>query len=374
MDTSITCECESGRKNKSMLKALLSFYKANKVILFRIKLLVIILFNILLVYLIGIEVSNPLNVLNMEIKGIWLENIISMMLGFCGYTIGMLEMPLVTLKLIFLLGIFVLLNMIIVYFNILLFVGLMLYMSKICYKIYTNFLINKENMEVLGLKLEHILSQEERQAILNNLLNSDLKIHDPAFYNELCQIAMNLDINDKNIIIKMILNRINEYSEILKQKLAELNNVKIDENTKDYYIQGVLDGIWGYMTPSNILIGVTVIGVVIFIIWANNNFTGSATTNLMDQVANSAKSIEELQKQQDEIIKAQLHMQTNMQMNIGELRQEMYEGIEKINELNETMTNIYDGNFNLLKRSVIDTNIKIDAMKRKIDFLRNLIT
>jgi hypothetical protein len=93
---------------------------------------------------------------NFEIKGNWLEKVITTGLGL--YT----GVSLNSVKLLFLLSMFIVLNAVVLYFSTIMFGALIFFMMKTCNKIYTNFLINKENVYILGLKFEHTLTKAEK--------------------------------------------------------------------------------------------------------------------------------------------------------------------------------------------------------------------
>jgi hypothetical protein len=174
---------------------------------------------------------------NFEIKGNWLDKVTTTGLGLFGYTIGGLGVSLNSVKLLCLLSMFIVLNVVVLYFSTVMFAALILYMMKTCNKIYTNFLINKENIYILGLKFEHILTETEKKELLDSLYTSKIKINDPLFYDELYKTVMTL--NDKRLIEELIIKKIDIYMIELERKAQELSKLQQSQNYD--YVQGALD-------------------------------------------------------------------------------------------------------------------------------------
>ncbi len=269
------------------MKAWLNFFKEHSKAIFRLKVAVLLIVNTTLVYLITMEMLLPYN---FEIKGNWLDKVTTTGLGLFGYTIGGLGVSLNSVKLLCLLSMFIVLNVVVLYFSTVMFSALILYMMKTCNKIYTNFLINKENMYILGLRFEHKLTEAEKKEILDAVYTSKVKVNDTNLYEELYRMVM--ELNDKQAIEELIRKKIDIYMIELERKAQELS--KLQESQNYDYVQGALDTVWSYMTPKNILIGIGIIGVTVFIIWSINGFTGASTTKLIDEVTN--KGIDQMEK------------------------------------------------------------------------------
>jgi hypothetical protein len=95
-----------------------------------------------------------------------------------------------------------------------LFAGILIYFAKTGYKLYTNYLINNENVTWMNLNFEYILTlDEKKQLFLNELIKNNIKI-DVYNLNNIIPILENL--KSKNEIMLYSKNYINEYFLSLK--------------------------------------------------------------------------------------------------------------------------------------------------------------
>jgi hypothetical protein len=109
-------------------------------------------------------------------------------------------------------------------------------MMKTCNKIYTNFLINKENVYILGLKFEHTLTKAEKTDILDAVYTSNINVNDSNLYEVLYQMVMELAIQE------LVTNQIAMYTiEMEKRELERLRSLQVEKNYD--YIQAGLEGI-----------------------------------------------------------------------------------------------------------------------------------
>lgn len=137
-----------------------------------------------------------------------------------------------TLKIFFILSIIIIVNLILLYFNIIILVGGLMYSSKLLYKSYTNYLINKENITLLTFKLEHILSLEDKTEIFKNyVLMKNLNIPIELEQNILEGIKI---LENKQAIIQFINFKYQEHQTfLLKQiELQQMEALKL-ENLKN---------------------------------------------------------------------------------------------------------------------------------------------
>jgi len=177
---------------------------------------------------------------NFVIKGNWLEKVITTGLGLFGYTIGGIGVSLNSVKLLFLLSMFIVLNAVVLYFSTIMFGALIFFMMKTCNKIYTNFLINKENVYILGLKFEHTLTKAEKTDILDAVYTSNINVNDANLYAVLYQMVM--ELNDKQAIQELVTNKIAMYTiEMEKRELERLRSLQVEKNYD--YIQAGLEGL-----------------------------------------------------------------------------------------------------------------------------------
>ncbi len=166
---------------------------------------------------------------NFEIKGNWLEKVITTGLGGIGVSLN-------SVKLLFLLSMFIVLNAVVLYFSTIMFGALIFFMMKTCNKIYTNFLINKENVYILGLKFEHTLTKAEKTDILDAVYTSNINVNDSNLYEVLYQMVMELAIQE------LVTNQIAMYTiEMEKRELERLRSLQVEKNYD--YIQAGLEGI-----------------------------------------------------------------------------------------------------------------------------------
>jgi hypothetical protein len=93
---------------------------------------------------------------------------------------------------------------------------------KTCNKIYTNFLINKENVYILGLKFEHTLTKAEKTDILDAVYTSNIYVNDSNLYEVLYQMVMELAIQE------LVTNQIAMYTiEMEKRELERLRSLQV---------------------------------------------------------------------------------------------------------------------------------------------------
>ena len=263
------------------MKAWLNFFKEHSKAIFRLKVAVLIIVNTTLVYLITMEMLLPYN---FEIKGNWLDKVTTTGLGLFGYTIGGLGVSLNSVKLLCLLSMFIVLNVVVLYFSTVMFSALILYMMKTCNKIYTNFLINKENMYILGLRFEHTLTEAEKKEILDAIFTSKIKvndINDTNLYDGLYEMVM--ELNDKQAIQELVTKKIAMYTMEMEKRAESFRSLQVEKSYD--YIQAGLDGIWSYMTPKNVIIGISIIGLGITMFWIYNGVIGSATKDLVKDIS-----------------------------------------------------------------------------------------
>lgn len=264
------------------MKAWLNFYKEHSQAIFRLKVVVLIIANITFVYLITTEMRLPVR--DFEIKGYWLEKVITTGLGVFGYTLGGLGVSLNSVKLLFLLSMFIVLNAVVLYHSTIMFAASILYMMKTCNKIYTNFLINKENLYILGLTFEHKLTEAEKKEILDAIFTSKIKvndINDTNLYDGL--YAMVMELNDKQAIQELVTKKIAMYTMEMEKRAESFRSLQVEKSYD--YIQAGLDGIWSYMTPKNVIIGISIIGLGITMFWIYNGVIGSATKDLVKDIS-----------------------------------------------------------------------------------------
>ena len=264
------------------MKAWLNFYKEHSQAIFRLKVVVLIIANITFVYLITTEMRLPVR--DFEIKGYWLEKVITTGLGVFGYTLGGLGVSLNSVKLLFLLSMFIVLNAVVLYFSTIMFAALILYMMKTCNKIYTNFLINKENLYILGLTFEHKLTEAEKKEILDAIFTSKIKvndINDTNLYDGLYEMVM--ELNDKQAIQELVTKKIAMYTMEMEKRAESFRSLQVEKSYD--YIQAGLDGIWSYMTPKNVIIGISIIGLGITMFWIYNGVIGSTTKDLVKDIS-----------------------------------------------------------------------------------------
>ena len=102
-------------------------------------------------------------------------------------------------------------------------------MMKTCNKIYTNFLINKENVYILGLKFEHTLTKAEKTDILDAVFTSNINVNDSNLYEVLYEMVM--ELNDKQAIQELVTNQIAMYTiEMEKRELERLRSLQVEKN------------------------------------------------------------------------------------------------------------------------------------------------
>lgn len=103
-----------------------------------------------------------------------------LVVGFIGGYFDITGIPINQFKMYILYGIIILVNLSVLYLNTILFATVLLYFGRIGYKMHTNFLINKENIQFMNLNVEHILSLDEKKLIFLEYLsrnNVNLKIN-----------------------------------------------------------------------------------------------------------------------------------------------------------------------------------------------------
>jgi hypothetical protein len=179
---------------------------------------------------------------NFEIKGNWLDKVTTTGLGLFGYTLGGLGVSLNSVKLLCLLSMFIVLNVVVLYFSTVMFSALILYMMKTCNKIYTNFLINKENLYILGLTFEHKLTEAEKKEILDAIFTSKIKvndINDTNLYDGLYEMVM--ELNDKQAIQELVTKKIAMYTMEMEKRAESFRSLQVEKSYD--YIQAGLDGI-----------------------------------------------------------------------------------------------------------------------------------
>ena len=138
-----------------------------------------------------------------------------------------------------LLSMFIVLNVVVLYFSTVMFSALILYMMKTCNKIYTNFLINKENMYILGLRFEHTLTEAEKKEILDAVYTSKVKVNDTNLYEELYRMVM--ELNDKEAIQELVTKKIEMYTMEMEKRAESVRNLQVEKSYD--YIQAGLDSI-----------------------------------------------------------------------------------------------------------------------------------
>jgi hypothetical protein len=274
------------------------------------------------------------------------------------------------------------------------FAALILYMMKTCNKIYTNFLINKENIYILGLKFEHILTETEKKELLDSLYTSKIKINDPLFYDELYKTVMTL--NDKRLIEELIIKKIDIYMIELERKAQELSKLQQSQNYD--YVQGALDTVWSSMTPKNILIGIGIIGVTVFIIWSINCYTGASTTKLIDEVTNKVIDqeavLETLQNQQKVLLEDNVTLHKEMADTYKEMYNNNLDVVKSIMKINKKIREDIDpseirslettkllnefilkteGNITTLFNSIKEFDSRLENVINSIHLIRNIV-
>ncbi len=248
-----------------------------------------------------------------EIKGYWLEKVIQTGLGVFGYTLGGLGVSLNSVKLLFLLSMFIVLNAVVLYHSTIMFAASILYMMKTCNKIYTKFLINKENVYILGLQFEHKLTEAEKKEILDAIFTSKITVHDvndTNLYDGLYQMVM--ELNDKQAIQELVTNKIATYTMEMEKRADSFRSLQLEKSYD--YIQEGLDGIWSYMTPNNVLFVISIIGLGITMFWIYNGVIGSENKMVELELQNQeiiAQNVEII-AQNVEIIKQ--HSESTLQM------------------------------------------------------------
>jgi hypothetical protein len=198
------------------------------------------------------------------------------------------------------------LNAVVLYHSTIMFAASILYMMKTCNKIYTKFLINKENVYILGLQFEHKLTEAEKKEILDAIFTSKITVHDvndTNLYDGLYQMVM--ELNDKQAIQELVTNKIATYTMEMEKRADSFRSLQLEKSYD--YIQEGLDGIWSYMTPNNVLFVISIIGLGITMFWIYNGVIGSENKMVELELQN-----QEIIAQNVEIIKQ--HSESTLQM------------------------------------------------------------
>jgi hypothetical protein len=189
----------------SNIRFLLEIYKEHKKKIFRLKIFFFIIVNIVLFTYLFFELNNPLLFNKINIQSNLLEKGASIISPYINY----IGLNIVQCKLLIMLLFIVILNIIIIYFSTILFVAFLIYLAKLWYKIQTNILINHENMKILDINFQYILSEKEKKDILDSyILNNNIKI-DIETYNAIFNSILNL--KEKKEIYIEIKNQITDY-------------------------------------------------------------------------------------------------------------------------------------------------------------------
>lgn len=261
----------------SNLKLLLEMYKKNKKQFLKFKMYLFMIINIILFVSIIVELNNPILFNKINIQSNLLEKSVSIFNPIFNY----MGLNLIQCKVLIIFIFIVILNIIILYFSVVLFVGFLIYLAKLWYKIQTNILINHENMQILDIKLEYLLSEQEKKNILDiYILNNDIKI-DIQMYNEILNSIMCL--NDKKAIYSEIKNQITDYliKIHLEAQTATVGNSIVDFTT----FLNKLDTV-------GIIKGIVIVGVIVLSIY----FVHSLYTSSIDSSKNMSEVVLEVNK------------------------------------------------------------------------------
>lgn len=355
-----------------MTGIIISFFKQNKQNFFKIKLFILIIINTYLFFMFWkYMVLDPNS--SLVIKHEYLDKYSSILENWF-QSLGFMIKP-NTLKIFFILSIIIIVNLILLYFNIIILVGGLMYSSKLLYKSYTNYLINKENITLLTFKLEHILSLEDKTEIFKNyVLMKNLNIPIELEQNILEGIKI---LENKQAIIQFINFKYQEHQTfLLKQielqqmealKLENLKNIQLNNQSISWY-----DYFTGYNNIDlNLILKVTfviiIIGSVCYIVMSGNNniinTAGDMSKEVNSGVGNQSNAI-----QSNAIIN---HLKQNdadialLKQNVGEIALKMNELNKEIIEKNVEGLKIIGDKFN----ENFDS-LRIDSVNIKEDFLK----
>lgn len=247
------------------IKFLLEIYKDNKKQIMKLKLWFFLFINIIFFIYIFMELNNPILFNQVNIQSNLLEKGITIFYPFFKY----MGLNIVQCKLMLIFMFVIILNIIIIYFSMVLFVGFLIYLAKLWYKIQTNILINHENMKILDIKFQYILNEREKKDILDTyILNNNIKI-DIEMYNKIWDSITLL--NDKLLI----------YNEIKIQITDYLTKIHLGAQTNTFS-NSIIDftEFLNKLDTVGIIKGVLIIGAVIIgIYFAHSLFISSVSTS-----------------------------------------------------------------------------------------------
>ena len=325
------------------IKILLEYMKKHKKEILWFKIVIFITLNIFLYSLLYTFLNEPMFWEKHSIKGSWLDILTSSILHNI-----VIEIPLNKLKIIILYGVIIIVNLSFLYLNTMLFAGTLIYFARTGYKIYTNHLINNENVTWMNLNFEYILTiDEKKQIFINELIKNNMKIDNNTMTN-IIPILENL--KTKNEILLYSKNYINEYLLTLKA----ISNESI----------GILEQATTWITPTTIIIGVIIIIGIIGIGYYINT-VDNRTTELFNQQSTINKNVSARITHLDKNITMSQKETLNNLKNYNEDITGVQKSILKMNDNNikahEELSKVVN-NHNLILENLTEQNKNIAKM------------